>query len=379
MRLPWGHLTYEIAINVPQAPGVSTNTPVRKNGILIGRVKSIEDQGVGVTLHAQVDGNRPLYPEYVPHIRTSVLNDATIDFETHDPAPNSQPVPDGAVFQGVVDPSPFDSLADLAGLKEDFASAARSLGNAGEAWADLANQVNDTFGDEEQQGRVKRFFDTTERAMSQFATTMASVNEIIGDAPLDGPQVQQNQMPVQPQLPPDTQTPPGTRPPAGQQPGQAPTDGREMRQRLRQSLVDLPEAIREIRIAAHDFRVVMQSADRNFKNLEGFTELLDQKGDVITDSILKTVTGLDSLVQDLNALTRAVSNREGTIGRLIYDAHTYENFNRLMTNANQVLFQINDVVARLRPVVNDARVFMSKIATEPGRLVTGGLNPSVVK
>jgi hypothetical protein len=29
--------------------------------------------------------------------------------------------------------------------------------------------------------------------------------------------------------------------------------------------------------------------------------------------------------------------------------------------------------------VNDARVFMDKVAREPGRIVTGGLNPSLTK
>ena len=78
--LPWGHSKYQIGIEVPQAPGVDTNTPVRKNGILIGRVKSIEDKDGGVLLKAEIDGNRPLYTDFEPHIRTTVLGDATIDF-----------------------------------------------------------------------------------------------------------------------------------------------------------------------------------------------------------------------------------------------------------------------------------------------------------
>ena len=67
-------------------PGVDTNTPVRKNGILIGRVKSIEDKDGGVLLKAEIDGNRPLYADFEPHIRTTVLGDATIDFLSHRPA-----------------------------------------------------------------------------------------------------------------------------------------------------------------------------------------------------------------------------------------------------------------------------------------------------
>ena len=47
--------------------------------------------------------------------------------------------------------------------------------------------------------------------------------------------------------------------------------------------------------------------------------------------------------------------------------------------ANTVLADIHDITFRLKPVINDARIFMDKVATEPGRIITGGLNPSSVK
>ena len=130
--LPWGHAKYQIGIEVPQAPGVDTNTPVRKNGILIGRVKSIEDKDGGVLLKADIDGNRPLLTDFEPHIRTTVLGDATIDFlPTRRPPAGAQPVAAGTIFRGHVDPNPFDSLGQLGDLKEEFGAASRSLGASG--------------------------------------------------------------------------------------------------------------------------------------------------------------------------------------------------------------------------------------------------------
>src|SRR5258708_33037865 len=79
--LPWAKRSYLVGIKVDKAPGVDQNTPVRKNGILIGRVKSIEEQPDGMLLKAEINSNRPLYAEYDPHIRTTVSDDATIDFE----------------------------------------------------------------------------------------------------------------------------------------------------------------------------------------------------------------------------------------------------------------------------------------------------------
>jgi phospholipid/cholesterol/gamma-HCH transport system substrate-binding protein len=339
-------------------------------------VGSIDDLDDGVILHVKIDGERRLLTSHVPHVRTSVLGDATVDFVTTPIGAAPQPLADGATIRGVADPNPFDALSQLADLKTDFAAASRSLGNAGDEVANLARRVNEAFGSDTEEGRVKRLLDTTEVAMAQFAQTMGSINEILGDEPTVA------------------HTQPGALPPANGQPvlnrqplpngqapanGQPPIDGRQMRQRIRQGLNELPDAIREMRITMEQFRVVLDSANKNFKNLEGFTEPLGQKGEEIANSIIDAVEGLDHLVEEFTVLSQALNSREGTIGQLIHNPQLYENLNRLIYNANQVVVQVNDLALRLRPVIADARIFMDKIATEPGRLVTGGINPSVVK
>ena len=39
-----------------------------------------------------------------------------------------------------------------------------------------------------------------------------------------------------------------------------------------------------------------------------------------------------------------------------------------------MIVQISELTARLRPIIEDARVFVDKIAREPGRLIGGALN-----
>jgi phospholipid/cholesterol/gamma-HCH transport system substrate-binding protein len=168
--------------------------------------------------------------------------------------------------------------------------------------------------------------------------------------------------------------------------GQPPVSGEQMRLRLRQGLDELPDAIHELRMTMQDSRVVLQSANRNFKNLEAFTEPLGAKGSEISDAVLKTVSGLDQIVTDLGSVSKAINNREGTIGRLVHDQQVYENLNRLMFNANKVLGDIDQLAMKLdqmtlnlRPIIADARVLMDKVATEPGRIISGAVKPSVVK
>jgi phospholipid/cholesterol/gamma-HCH transport system substrate-binding protein len=156
--LPWGRRSYIVGIKVDKAPGVDQNTPVRKNGILIGRVKSIEEQPDGMLLKAEINANRPLYAEYEPHIRTTVIGDATIDFEfdfKHKRLPpDAQPVPDGYEFRGAADESPFDAIAKFGALQQDFAEAAHSLNQAGTEVSKLAAKLNDTLGDDQKGGKL---------------------------------------------------------------------------------------------------------------------------------------------------------------------------------------------------------------------------------
>jgi ABC-type transporter Mla subunit MlaD len=403
--LPWGRTTYRIGIELPQAPGIGPNSPVRKNGILIGRVDSIEDKGDGVVVHTNVESERPLQTNQVPHVRTSVLGDATIDFVTSRTNVVPEPLTDGAVIPGVVDPQPLDAIAKLGDLQQDFAEASQALENAGHEVAKLAARVNEAFGDETDTGRVTRLLDTTEVAMARFAQTMGAMNEIIGDVPPEVAQqpVVQRQQPVaepvnQPPInqPPVNQQPVNRQPvnrqpvngpaPAIQQeldvppPAGAPTEGAEMRRRIREGLNELPDAVREARITMEQFRGTLELANRNLRNLEGFTEPLGQKGQEIAATLIQAIEGLDTLVRDFTALTNALNNREGTIGRLIHEGQVYENLTRLICNADTVLRNINDLVVSFRPIRDDIRAFTDKIGREPGRLVRGAVGePSLTK
>ncbi len=383
--LPFGRATYEIAIQLPQAPGVDLNTPVRKNGLLIGRVAEIEDRDNGVVLHVDIEGDRRLLTSHVPHLRTTVLGDATIDFVSEPTNVPPEPLEDGAVIQGFVDANPFDSIAKLGDLQDDVQQTMQALARAGNEVADVAQRIDSAFGSETEEGRVNRLLDATERAMNELGNAAAAFNDILGENILDEPATQG--------IPPATQgTPPtmqGSRPANSiaaslvnfQEPDQAevviqvPTT----RDRLKQALNELPDAVRDFRGTMQEFRVVLDSANKNFQSLEQFTEPLGQNGDRIVNSILETTEGLDRMVEELNVFTQALSSREGTLGQLIHDRQVYENLNRLIYNANQVVCQVNELTVKLRPVVNDARVFMDKVAREPGRVITGGLNPSPVK
>src|SRR6185369_5343389 len=80
-----GKLT--LNIRFAQAPGVSQGTPVRKSGILIGRVSEVKfaDDG-GVIVVVSIRGDVPLRTSEVARITGSILGDAVIEF-----VPGAQP------------------------------------------------------------------------------------------------------------------------------------------------------------------------------------------------------------------------------------------------------------------------------------------------
>ncbi len=335
--LSWGKGQYLVKIDLREAPGIGPGTPVHKNGLLVGRVKSVADMGDYVQVAAAIDGNCKLDSNTACLLRVSVLGDATVEFVSRPPR-TGQPTPrllaNDDVIQGKVQPNSMEAIAEMGG---EFRDAAASIQRAGDEVAKLAKSVNEILGNDEDTSRVSGLVDQTDVAMQEFARTMTSVNEILG--------------------------------------GDAPEDV-QMRQRLRQGLNEVPDAVRDARVTMRNFNVVLDSANKNLQNLEGFTEPLGRKGESIAKAIIDSVEGLDKLLEEFTVLAQAVNNREGTIGQLIHNPELYNNLNQLICNANFVVSRINDVVARLRPVVDDARVFMDKIAREPGRLIGGALNRS---
>ena len=77
---PKFHGRYKVTITFDEAPGVDKYTPVRKSGILIGRVTNIElteDSKVQVT--AMIDKDRKLYSDEACYLQTSLLGDTWLE------------------------------------------------------------------------------------------------------------------------------------------------------------------------------------------------------------------------------------------------------------------------------------------------------------
>jgi phospholipid/cholesterol/gamma-HCH transport system substrate-binding protein len=318
-----GRGSYHITIELDQAPGIGPNTPVHKNGLLIGRVSSVDDLDDRVAVRAAIDNGRKLYPQYACQVRTSVLGDATIEFVARPVPPGTPPLADGDVVRGTVLSNPLDMLSNIQG---DLKVTINSLGRAGDEVSNLAERVNTAFGNKNEEGRAGRLLDKMETALDDFSRSAHTLDSFFQDP------------------------------------------------ELKASVHDARLTLGDVRVATQDVRTAAISAERNLKNLEAFTEPLGRNGAQVAKAFTDSLEGLGKVIEELTVLTQSLNSREGTIGQLVHNPELYNNFNRLIANSNNVVLQINELTLWLRPIISDARVFMDKIAREPGRLVGGALN-----
>lgn len=312
----------------PAAPGVTIDTPVRKSGIEIGRVSEMELKETGeVLLTLKIDSRYPLRYNEECRIATGslVTGDAVLEFVPAPKATSKELIPDGSYLtNGRVESDPFEIIADLQGQLQP---ALRSIETAGNEVGKLANTMNMLLGSNDDQlgGIVKK----TDLALDNFNKAMININALVGDDVL--------------------------------------------RSRLTESIEKLPEVLDQSRNTLADMQSTLQKfslvavrAEKNLANVEDFTAPLGQKGEAIVQNIVDSTASINELLANFAELSQSLKNKDGTVGQLINNPELYERLNR-------TLAEIELVVRKLEPIVNDVRVITDKIARDPAQMGVRGI------
>ncbi|MEM6655880.1 MAG: MlaD family protein [Planctomycetota bacterium] len=334
---------YPLQIQVNRAPGIGPNTPVRRDGVLIGRVERTESIRGGVLIVAQIQSGQQVLASDVVRIRpSSLLGDAVVDIvQAGDFDAPPQPVDAGATIRGSALPDPIEALT---ALQVDVGPAVQSLGQAADAVTSVAKKIDAVLGEDLSGEKALALVDTAGAALESFDATMVevrqvanSLEDVIGD-------------------------------PA-------------VREKLREGLANIPEVIDVVaEFLGHAVETVdnldaaIVAARTNLDNLRGLTKPLGDRGPELAQLVIDALTNLDAAVTDARSFTQALSDSEGTLGKLVNDPALYEDARVVVSNVNVVLMKINKLANQLEPILQDARVFADKIAREPGRLVGGAIN-----
>jgi phospholipid/cholesterol/gamma-HCH transport system substrate-binding protein len=310
--------TYVVYVDLPQAPGVTKDTPVRKSGILIGRVTDVELTDVsGVLVTVAINEETRILHNELCRVTGSLFGDAVLQIvPSGDPALDATPVAPGELIRGVVASDPLQLASNL---EEHLTGAITSIAHTSDEIGQVAQRLTLLLDNNDEQ--INRIFTKTERALESFQSATASIDEILSDP--------------------------------------------ETKQQLKQSLADLPAVLQETRDAIGGIRNTVESVDRNLKNLEGLSKPLGERGPQLVENIEGATRRLDELLAQLTDFGRTLNETDGSLGQLVRNPDLYQNLNSAAENIAQL-------TRDLRPVVKDARVFADKIARHPESLGVRG-------
>jgi phospholipid/cholesterol/gamma-HCH transport system substrate-binding protein len=312
--------TYPLKMSFTDARGVADGTPVRKNGILVGRVSSVTlDERGGVSVVAEIDSYVPIYRDEQPRIASTLLGDAEIQLVAGRIAPPRQRVAADEVLVGLVARDPFEVFATL---EPKFSTTLESLAEASNSVTKVANNLDKLFVGEDD--KFQHLVQKTETSLDAFTQAMNNINDVMGDP--------------------------------------------NAREKLKTTITELPNVLADLRSTVQGIGTTVDSADRNLRNLEGLTRPLGERGEAMVAQVDKTIGRLDEVLQQAVMFTKALNESQGTLGRLVRDPQVYEELAQAAANVNRL-------TKELRPIVDDVRVFTDKIARHPEQLgVRGALD-----
>ncbi|MFM1995984.1 MAG: hypothetical protein RLZZ111_371 [Planctomycetota bacterium] len=312
--------TYPLKMSFSDARGISGGTPVRKNGILVGRVNNVMlDERGGVSVVADIDSYVPVYKDEVPRISSTILGDSEIQLVPGRIVPPRQRLGPEEVLVGAVSRDPMEAFATL---EPKLGNALDSLAQASDSVQKLSTNIDRMFmgGDD----RFERVLRKTEATLDAFNSAMKNIDDVMGD-------------------------------PAS-------------REDIKDTIAALPEVVADLRKTVQGIGTTVDTADRNLRNLEGLTKPLGDRGSAMVAQIDRTIGRLDETLQQAAMFTKALNESQGTLGKLVRDPQVYNDL-------AQAAATVNKLTKELRPIVDDVRVFTDKIARHPEQLgVRGALD-----
>jgi phospholipid/cholesterol/gamma-HCH transport system substrate-binding protein len=315
-----------VYIHFDSAPGVSVNTPVRKSGILVGRVTDVQLEEDGVLITARLDANRHVRKNETCRISTgNFLGDAMLEFVPSEQSGLAKTaLEDGAYLEGVVTKDALammgEAMTVFTNLSTDLRVALSSVESAGSEVGEVARNLNVLVVNNQDQ--FNRILGQTERAIGRFDTTMTAVQEIVSDE--------------------------------------------ELRVRLNEVLERVPKVLEDASNMISGLGRVAEEAEQNMIFLQGLTKPLGEQGDEIVASLQKSLDRLDGVLMELKTFGESLNSSEGTIHQLVSNPDLYYRLNSAAEN-------IEDLTFRMRPVVEDARVITDKLARDPSRILRGAI------
>jgi phospholipid/cholesterol/gamma-HCH transport system substrate-binding protein len=336
---------YTVYVRFDDAAGVSRDTPIRKSGILIGRVADVQltDRESSVLVTAKIQADKTIYQNEKCYItRNLISGDSALTFLAETKKPGEKPVekipitPDSEI-QGYVSEDPTGLKGELQKPINKVSETGDALKKASEQLSRAARRVEDILTPETQKD-VQKF-------MHDAAKSMASIREVLGDD--------------------------------------------ENRQKLAEAIQRLPKTLDNMSATFHATDETLRkftdraAADGKtpIERMVGTIEMTERtmrkfseparEGELSpAEQLAKSMENIGEISEIVQAIMERIDRGEGSLGALISDRQLYDRLGRAAKNIEEISY-------RLKPIVEDARVFTDKVARHPGVIVRDAVKPGV--
>ncbi len=336
-KLPTLMGNYTIRIRFDYAAGVTKSTPVRKSGVLIGRVTSVSliDKDSKVLVTAEIQADKTIYRNEECRIARDLLGDSTLSFVLpRTEAASGEPIDPSKIIDGRVSDDPTGLKRVLQGPIDTVNKTGRALENASIQLEAAAEKVGNILDKERE-----RIHEVIENA----AESLKSIRTVLGD--------------------------------------------RETQQRLAEAMQKLPDTLDSMnstfRSADESLRVFSQRSgpdgrtpiermvdtiEMTERTLRKFSQPAGPGEEAPIDQIAIAMENIGEITTLMRTIMSRIERGEGSLGALLNDRQLYNSLCRAAKN-------IERVSRELQPIIADARVFTDKIARHPGIIVRDAVKP----
>jgi phospholipid/cholesterol/gamma-HCH transport system substrate-binding protein len=338
-----GHY-YSIQMRFDSAAGVSEYTPVRKSGIVIGRVTDVQltDADTKVLVTAKIQSDKKIYRNEVPYITHDLLGgDTAISFLRNPQLAAGEPYAAGAKLEGHISEDPTGIKKALEAALEKPINTVNSTGEAltaaSKKLGEAAQRIEEIFDPETQ----KNAKDVLRDAAKSLKTIQGALGEEadrqkLTDAIRKLPATFDNM----------NKTFERTDQMLSQFTQRSSADGKTPVERMVGTIELTERTLRKFSEPAHEGELAP------------------------TDQIAKAMENLNDITSLIRTIVSRIDQGQGSLGALMNDRQLYDRLNHAAKN-------IEEVSQKLKPIVDDARVFSDKIARHPGVIVRDAVKPGI--
>lgn len=308
---------YVVYIHFHEAPGITPDTPIKKSGVLIGRVSDVELLDDGVRVTARIDADKTIRQNEAARISSSLLGDSIVHIvDSGNRSLPREPIGDGGEIPGLAYNDPIQVIANL---QDKLAGAIGSVTQTSDELGNLVHQVGGILKSNED--KINRIVTQADETSALLKQTMTNANDIFGDA--------------------------------------------QTKANIRETIDQVPELMRDTRETIQRLGNTVALVDKNLENLDRFTGALGDQGNGVVAQIGASTQKLDALLNEMLTFSQSLNSGKGSLGRLMNDEQLYDNISQTAAN-------MEDLSRKLRPIVNDMRVFSDKLARDPGSIGVRG-------